>query len=101
MTTFCVPVDHPAARGHFPGNPIIPGAVLLSATLQAIEAALHAQLSPCRIKSAKFYRPVRPGDKVAVEYLRSGAEDIRFSGNVNGKTVLTGHVQCNLQSKGV
>ncbi len=27
--TLCFPVDHPALAGHFPGNPIVPGAVLL------------------------------------------------------------------------
>ena len=96
---FCVAADHPATHGHFPGNPIIPGAVLLNATLQAIEVAIDAKLLQCRIKSAKFHRPVRPGDQVAIEYLQSGAEDIRFSGNVDGKTVLTGHLQCSLQLK--
>jgi len=100
VTRFRVPADHPAARGHFPGNPIVPGAVLLSAALQAIEAATNTQLSPWRIKSAKFFRTVRPGDTVAVEYSRLDALGIRFSGNVDGKIVLTGHVQCNLRTQG-
>ena len=32
--------DHPTAAGHFPCNPIIPGAVLLSAALRAIEQSV-------------------------------------------------------------
>jgi 3-hydroxymyristoyl/3-hydroxydecanoyl-(acyl carrier protein) dehydratase len=60
--------DHPASRGHFPGNPIIPGAVLLSETLVAIEAGLGARLMPFQITSAKFLRPTRPGDRVQIEF---------------------------------
>jgi 3-hydroxymyristoyl/3-hydroxydecanoyl-(acyl carrier protein) dehydratase len=97
ITSFCVPPDHPAACGHFPGNPIVPGAVLLNATLQAIEVVLGANMSSCQIRSAKFFRPARPGDKVTVEYLSAGAGDIRFSALIDGKTVLAGHVQCDLQ----
>ena len=99
-TSFCVPVDHPAACGHFPGNPIIPGAVLLSAALQAIEVATNRQLLTRGIKSAKFFRPVRPGDTVAVEYSQPNAEEIRFSGSVDGKIVLMGHIQCHFEPQG-
>jgi 3-hydroxymyristoyl/3-hydroxydecanoyl-(acyl carrier protein) dehydratase len=54
--------DHPAAQGHFPGNPIIPGAVLLSETVRAIEARLGRTLEPYRVRRAKFPHPARPGD---------------------------------------
>ena len=60
--------DHRAAEGHFPGNPIIPGAVLLSTMLDAIASELRVSLSPCRIKAAKFYSPVRPGDSVVISF---------------------------------
>jgi len=35
----CFSADHPVAAGHFPGNPIIPGAMLLDEVLQAIRDA--------------------------------------------------------------
>lgn len=95
VAEFSFAPDHPASRGHFPGNPIIPGAVLLDAALQVIEARLGVSASPCRIKSAKFLHPVRPGNTVLFEYLPSGNGDIRFSGVVAGETVLTGHLQCD------
>jgi 3-hydroxyacyl-[acyl-carrier-protein] dehydratase len=100
-TSFCVPVDHPATRGHFPGNPMVPGAALLSAALQAIEEATNVPLLPGHIRSAKFFRPVRPGDTVIVEYSQPGAEGCRFSGSVDGKIAVTGHVQCNQEPQGV
>lgn len=85
-------LDHPASQGHFPGDPIIPGAVLLSETLQAIEAGLGASLAAYRITSAKFLRPTRPGDRVQIAFSRHAAGEIRFSCAVDGKPVLTGAI---------
>lgn len=87
--------DHPAAEGHFPGNPIIPGAVLLSATLNAIERELGVTLSPFRLKAAKFYLPTRPGDTVVIEFTASAPGNFRFECAVHGKKVLAGQIECS------
>ena len=87
--------DHPASRGHFPGNPIIPGATLLSETLSAIEESVGTRLAPFRITSAKFLHPARPGNRVQIEYSRSAAGEIRFTSRVDGRSVLTGRIQCH------
>ena len=95
--------DHPAAQGHFPGNPIIPGAVLLSDTLKAIEASLCVELTLSRIKAAKFHFPTRPGDRVLIEFAAPAADRLKFSCTVDGTTVLAGEVlwgatSCNATS---
>ena len=87
--------DHPAAQGHFPGNPIIPGAVLLSEALKAIEARLGVTLFPYRIKAAKFFSPTRPGDRMLVEFSGGVPGEIRFACAVQGKKVLAGHLECS------
>ena len=92
------PLDHPAAQGHFPGNPIIPGAVLLSETLRAIEASLDLSLSPGQLGSAKFLSPTRPGDRVTIEFSDSASGTIRFACSVGPITVLTGAVTCEALS---
>ena len=92
------PLDHPAAQGHFPGNPIIPGAVLLSETLRAIEASLDLSLSPGQLASAKFLHPARPGDRVRIEFSDSALGAIRFACSVGPVTVLTGVVTCEALS---
>ena len=56
---------HPGAAGHFPGNPIIPGALLLDEILRALGGAADG---PVVIKSAKFFRPLRPGEGVFVQF---------------------------------
>jgi len=87
--------DHPAAQGHFPGHPLIPGAVLLAGTLREIEAGLGVSLASCRIRSAKFVTPVRPGDRVTIEYSRSQGNAIRFECRIGVRTVLKGEVACD------
>ncbi|NHO34089.1 AMP-binding protein [Acetobacter fallax] len=48
------PADHPAFPGHFPGQPVVPGALLLDCGLEL------AGLNPTKIDQVKFLRPVRP-----------------------------------------
>ena len=88
------PGDHPALPGHFPGNPIIPGAVLLSEAAQAIAQDLAAP-GPMQVQSAKFLRPVRPGDRVLIRFDRDSRGSIRFTCDVEGKPVLTGQMTCS------
>jgi 3-hydroxyacyl-[acyl-carrier-protein] dehydratase len=84
--------DHPASQGHFPGNPIIPGAVLLSETLKAIEAGFGPSLVPFQIRSAKFLHPARPGDRVLIEFFRTAQGEIKFTCAIAGIPVLTGQI---------
>jgi 3-hydroxymyristoyl/3-hydroxydecanoyl-(acyl carrier protein) dehydratase len=89
------PPDHPAAQGHFPGNPLIPGALLLAGALQEIAGGLGVGLSSCRIRSAKFVAPVRPGERVTIEYSRPAGSAIRFDCKVGERTVLKGELACD------
>lgn len=67
---------HPAFAGHFPGNPIVPGVLLLAEAIERLGPDAGGPLGCSRIVSAKFLRPVRPGEVVDVE-LRS--RDARHS----------------------
>ena len=97
-TEYFYPADHPAAEGHFPGNPIIPGAMLLADTLRAIAAAPGITLSLTGIKSAKFHAPARPGDRVLIEFAGPADDRLRFTCLVAGATVLTGEALCDATS---
>jgi 3-hydroxymyristoyl/3-hydroxydecanoyl-(acyl carrier protein) dehydratase len=60
-----IPREHPSYAGHFPGQPIVPGVVLLDEVIQAIEQ----QTPPIDLYSSagmempvcKFLAPVLPG----------------------------------------
>ena len=72
-------VDHPTTTGHFPGNPIIPGAVLLNEVLRAIAMGLKKAETVCEIQCAKFLRPVRPGDRVLIRWDTMEGGEIKFA----------------------
>jgi 3-hydroxyacyl-[acyl-carrier-protein] dehydratase len=79
-------VGHPSAVGHFPGNPIIPGAVLLREIVAAIMSEQQGgdAHGPLEIRSAKFHHPVRPGDTVDVAWTAKADGEVRFSCSVAG-----------------
>jgi hypothetical protein len=77
------PTDHPAGPGHFPGNPIIPGAVLLD----ELVAALLPGGWTGEVQAAKFHHPVRPGDTVTVTH-RTEADSTRFECHLRETSVL-------------
>jgi len=76
---------HPTAAGHFPGNPIIPGALLLDHALRAIGAA-----APVEIQVAKFLRPVRPGDDVRIRWQHQPGGTVKFECRVRDQVALSG-----------
>ena len=90
--TLIIPANHPTGAGHFPGNPIIPGALLLAEVLRCIEQSEGKSFSSCNVKAAKFLHPARPGDKIDIEYARSAQGTIEFQCAVAGTKVLSGGI---------
>ena len=90
LIEFSIAADHPALAGHFPGNPIVPGVVLLSEAMRAIEAASGLSLESCQIGSAKFQKTVAPGEKVAVEFSVNDAGSIAFALRATGRIAVQG-----------
>ena len=52
--------DHPALPGHFPGEPIVPGVVLLERVIALAEREVAG------IPAAKFHTPLRPGEEYVI-----------------------------------
>lgn len=78
--TLAIAADHPAFAGHFPGQPLLPGVVLLAEVLEtALAEPALARLvgdSPV-LPSAKFLAPVWPGDLLTIE-LDAAPQRLRF-----------------------
>ena len=77
-------------RGHFPGNPVMPGVLIIEALAQCAGLCIASSL-PARgqllpylvgIDGAKFRRPVVPGDqlRLEVEIRRHRGKFWRFKG---------------------
>ena len=54
-----IAADHPALPGHFPGDPIVPGVVVLDEVLSALPARMD-------IPWAKFHAPLRPAEQFVI-----------------------------------
>jgi 3-hydroxymyristoyl/3-hydroxydecanoyl-(acyl carrier protein) dehydratase len=66
---------HPSLPGHFPGQPLVPGVVLLEAVAMALRDWRGERLA--RIAEAKFVAPLLPGEEAELVLSESGAR-IRF-----------------------
>jgi 3-hydroxyacyl-[acyl-carrier-protein] dehydratase len=69
-----VTVGDPHLQGHFPGNPLMPGVLLVEAMAQTAGLLLSEGSSAvlALIRDARFRRPVVPGDQVRIEAERLG-----------------------------
>jgi 3-hydroxyacyl-[acyl-carrier-protein] dehydratase len=90
VRTVEVAADHPAFAGHFPGMPILPGALLLDEALHAIETDRNLDLTQWRLTAAKFLEPVRPGDALVIEHSAAPGGALRFAVCIAGRPALTG-----------
>ncbi|HEU4636195.1 MAG TPA: 3-hydroxyacyl-ACP dehydratase FabZ [Edaphobacter sp.] len=107
-----VSFNEPQFQGHFPDYPIMPGVLMVEAIAQAGGALLLTEI-PDRdnklmvftgIDSAKFRKPVVPGDQVRIEVKvlnwRSTAVRMQGMATVDGKLVCEATVMCALVPRG-
>lgn len=78
QTQWHIPVDHPVFAGHFPGHPLVPGALLLDWVVERVAVHWRVSSAGLRIEQAKFLHPVSPDAHVALE-LRAEADRCRFT----------------------
>ena len=89
ITTLMISAEHPAFTGHFPGAPVVPGAVLLDETLRAVQPE-NGPRQHWQIGAAKFVKPVRPGEPLTLECERLPSGSLRFAIRSPGGLVASG-----------
>ena len=91
-----VSANEPFFAGHFPGNPIMPGVLIVEAMAQAGAVLLLSEF-PDRneklvfftgIERARFRRPVVPGDQLRIEVEVLAWR--RIAGRMDGKVFVDG-----------
>lgn len=91
-----VTINEPFFQGHFPGAPIMPGVLIIESMAQ-LGGVLLFKTIPDRetklvffagIESARFRRPVRPGDQLRIEMLLT--HNKKRLGKLKGKAFVEG-----------
>lgn len=109
--TKCVSVNEPYFPGHFPGNPVMPGVLIVEAMAQVAGVMVMHNMPDrhnkvvmlAKIEEAKFLRPVRPGDQMRIEitmvHLRPTRAKMTGVATVDGQKVAEAALMCVLRDK--
>jgi 3-hydroxyacyl-[acyl-carrier-protein] dehydratase len=93
MTThadsFVIAIDHPALPGHFPGNPVVPGVVVLDHVLAVAESWRGAALDVAGLPQVKFLSPLLPGERAEVT-LDDNGDALRFAVHCGDRAIAQG-----------
>lgn len=85
-----VPADHPVFAGHFPGQPIVPGVVLLDQAILFAEKMLGCPAGNWQVGNAKFLSPVLPGEVLTYVLTQKPSGAIAFAVQCEGRPVASG-----------
>lgn len=86
------PAAHPVFAGHFPGDPLVPGVLLLDELICRLAGDLGLPYTRLRVQSVKFLAPVRPDDRVSWTFTSPSKETFSFVLSVAGREVAIGVV---------
>jgi 3-hydroxymyristoyl/3-hydroxydecanoyl-(acyl carrier protein) dehydratase len=81
--------QHPSLPGHFPGNPVVPGVVILDEVLHAV-AQWQPQLLIAGFNTVKFLQPLRPNEPFSIEFDHSKTTRIKFECKKDHSVFATG-----------
>jgi 3-hydroxyacyl-[acyl-carrier-protein] dehydratase len=87
--SFLIASDHPSLPGHFPGQPIVPGVLVLDRALELIVADQPGWLL-AGLGTAKFTATVRPDLEIEVHCASREHDRIAFACHCAGKPTLHG-----------
>ncbi|MBQ6774603.1 MAG: 3-hydroxyacyl-ACP dehydratase FabZ [Synergistaceae bacterium] len=98
-----VTINEPFFQGHFPGDPVMPGVMILESMGQVASILVGLRLGEegldkiaflAGADNVRFRKPVRPGDKLVTK-----AELTRVRGS-SGKAKVTGYVDDKVVAEG-
>ncbi|HKE44749.1 MAG TPA: hypothetical protein VKB41_09465 [Steroidobacteraceae bacterium] len=92
VSRYAIAADAPYFAGHFPGDPVVPGVVILDYVLETISRGAGKTCALRRLDAVKFQSPLRPGEELSVELESLGVDTLRFICRSGTRFVATGVV---------
>ena len=104
-----VTVNEPFFTGHFPGNPVMPGVLIIESMAQACGVLAYVAMATAgkaggtyylvKIDNARFTRKVVPGDQLLIEVKQTrimrGMGKYVASCTVNGERTASAEIMCS------
>lgn len=94
VTNLAFPSEHPSFPGHFPGNPVVAGVLLIESILAFAEYRLGHPVSVTRVPLVKFQTPLKPDQEVQLEVKIKGPQ-LEFAVTLGAATVAKGRLMIN------
>jgi 3-hydroxyacyl-[acyl-carrier-protein] dehydratase len=87
-----IPASHPSLPGHFPGQPIVPGVLILDVVVQALrEWRPHSRVAA--LPNVKFLSPLLPGEPFSIELSQEDASrPLRFDCRAGERRLAQGQI---------
>jgi 3-hydroxyacyl-[acyl-carrier-protein] dehydratase len=79
MAEIVIPQQHPCFPGHFPGQPILPGVLVLERVLALVEQQSGKAAARYKLRNIKFLSAVEPGDHLVIDLVNVDGQGSNFS----------------------
>jgi len=91
-----ITADHPSLAGHFPGNPIVPGVVLLDEVIAAFREHIGKPLIISAMPNIKFVSPLLPEQEFVVSFEQKKEGLASFSMQSGDTVIVSGQLRYSL-----